>query len=126
MLPAVIGPPVDRTRGDAARVGALEYSHPIFEPFRAPRSGDFSAVPVYGYRSLTAAPNTQVLARFDAGAPALVERRVGNGRVLLWATTLDVSWSDLPRKSVFLPFVHQAVRHLAHYAEPQPWLSAPD
>ena len=44
-LPATIGPPVDRTRGDAARVGALEYGHPVFEPFRAPRSGDFSAVP---------------------------------------------------------------------------------
>ena len=44
-LPATIGPPVDRTRGDAARVGALEYGHPVFEPFRAPRSGDFSSIP---------------------------------------------------------------------------------
>ena len=60
------GNPVDRTRGDAARIGALEYGHPVFAPFRAPRSGDFSSVPVYGYRSLTAAKNAQVLARFDA------------------------------------------------------------
>jgi hypothetical protein len=122
-LPATVGPPVDRTRGDAARVGALEYGHPVFEPFRAPRSGDFSSIPIYGYRNLTAAMGTQVLARFDAGTPAVIERRVGRGRVLLWASTLDVSWSDLPTKPVFLPFVHQAVRHLAGYTEPEPWLT---
>jgi hypothetical protein len=123
VLPGTVGPPIDRTRGDAARVGALEYGHPVFEPFRAPRSGDFSSIPVYGYRSVTAAKDAQVLARFDAGTPAVLERRLGRGRVLLWASTLDVSWSDLPTKPVFLPFIHQAVRHLAGYAEPEPWLT---
>jgi len=122
-LPATVGQPVDRTRGDAARVGGLEYGHPVFEPFRAPRSGDFSAIPVYGYRNLTAAMGAQVLARFDAGTPAMLERHVGRGRVLLWGSTLDVSWSDLPTKPVFLPFIHQSIRHLAGYAEPQPWLT---
>jgi len=123
LLPATVGPPVDRTRGDAARVGGLEYGHPVFEPFRAPRSGDFSSIPVYGYRNLTAAMGAQVLARFDAGTPAVLERRLGRGRVLLWGSTLDVSWSDLPTKPVFLPFVHQSVRHLAGYREPEPWLT---
>ena len=42
LLPATIGNPVDRTRGDAARVGSAQFAHPVFEPFRAPRSGDFS------------------------------------------------------------------------------------
>jgi Aerotolerance regulator N-terminal/von Willebrand factor type A domain len=123
VLPGTVGPPVDRTRGDAARVGALEFGHPVFEPFRAPRSGDFSSIPVYGYRNVTAAKDAQVLARFDAGTPAVLERRLGRGRVLLWASTLDVSWSDLPTKPVFLPFIHQAVRHLGGYTEPEPWLT---
>jgi hypothetical protein len=123
LLPAQIGNPVDRSRGDAARIGALEYGHPVFEPFRAPRSGDFSAVPVYGYRTLTPAKNAQVLARFDAGAPAVAERRTGSGRVLIWGSTLDVTWSDLPQRPVFLPFVHRAIRHLANYSEPQPWVT---
>ena len=123
LLPGTIGNPVDRTRGDAARVGALEYAHPVFEPFRAPRSGNFATIPVYGYRSVTAAPNTQVLARFDGTAPAVVERRVGAGRVVLFASTLDTSWSDLPTRGVFLPFVHQSMRYLSGYSEPRPWLS---
>jgi hypothetical protein len=121
-LPGVIGQPIDRTRGDAARVGALEYGHPVFEPFRQPRSGDFSSIPIYGYRDLSASPDAQVLARFDTGAPAVIVGGFGQGRVLVWASTLDISWSDFPTKPVFLPFIHQAIRHVAGYSEPAPWL----
>ena len=122
ILPATVEMPVDRSR-DSARIGALEYGHAVFEPFRAPRSGDFAGARFYGYRAVTAKPDVQVLARFDGGAPALLERRAGNGRVLLWASTLDLSWSDLPLKPVFLPFMHRAMRHLASYSEPAPWLT---
>jgi Mg-chelatase subunit ChlD len=123
LLPATLDAPVDRTRGDAARVGGLEFGHPVFEPFRTPRSGDFAAARIYGYRNVKPGTGAEVLARFDGGAPALLERRVGAGRVLLWASTLDLAWSDFPLKPVYLPFVHQAVRHLAAYAEPAPWLT---
>jgi len=123
VLPASLSQPIDRSRGESARVGALEYGHPVFEVFRAPRSGDFSTARFYAYRSVTAAPNTQVLARFDAGTPALVERKVGSGHVMLWASTLDLSWSDLPLKPVFLPFLHRSMVHLANYTEPTPWLT---
>jgi hypothetical protein len=125
-LPATLGNPVDRTRGDAARIGGLEYGHPVFEPFRAPRSGDFSSARVYGYRNVTAAKDAQVLARFDAGAPAVLERHVGGGRILLFASTLDTSWNDLPIRPIFLPFLHRAMQHLASYKESQPWLSVGD
>jgi hypothetical protein len=123
LLPGSIGNPVDRTRGDAARVSAPEYSHPIFEPFRAPRSGNFSAIPVFGYRSIMATPDAQVLARFDGRDPAVLERRVGSGRVVLWASSLDEQWSDLPKRAVFVPFIHQSMRHLSQYTEPRPWLT---
>jgi hypothetical protein len=123
ILPASLSQPIDKSRGESARVGALEYGHPVFEVFRAPRSGDFSTARFYAYRSVAAAPNTQVLARFDAGTPALVERKIGSGHVMLWASTLDLSWSDLPLKPVFLPFVHRTMVHLANYTEPAPWLT---
>ncbi|MSO82966.1 MAG: VWA domain-containing protein [Acidobacteria bacterium] len=121
ILPAALQAPVDRTRGDAARIGTLEYGHPVFEPFRAPRSGDFAVARIYGYRAVAPVPSAQVLARFDGGAPALLERRTGTGRVLLWTSTLDLAWSDFPLKPVFLPFVHRAARYLSAYTEPAPW-----
>jgi hypothetical protein len=124
LLPGAIGVTVDRTRaGEASRLGALEFGHPIFEAFRSPRSGDFTMPPVYGYRAVAPVESAQVLARFDGGAPALLERRVGRGRVLLWATTLDRTWSDLPINPVFLPFIHRSVRYVAAYQEPRPWLN---
>ena len=128
VLPAAPAAPVDLSRGDAVRVGALEFGHPVFELFRAPRSGDFSSAQIFGYRDVTrttganAAP-LKPLARFTSGAPALLERTVGEGRVLVWTSTLDLGWSDLPLKPVFLPFIHRVVRHLSAYASPASWLT---
>ena len=117
ILPAVIGQPADRTRGTTGRLGVLEYGHPIFEPFRAPRSGDFSSARFYSYRTVTPAEGGVVVARFDDGAPALIERKVGRGRVIAWTSTLDVAWNDLALKPVFLPFVHRVGAHLASYTQ---------
>jgi hypothetical protein len=123
LLPAAPGAPVDRTKGPAGRLGALEYGHPIFEPFRGPRSGDFSGARFYSYRGVVPVAGAQTLARFDDGAPALLERRVGSGRVLLWTSTLDLEWNDLPLKAVFLPFVHRMATSLASYSERPAWLT---
>ena len=68
----------------------LEYGHPAFEVFRAPRSGDFSAARFYRYRAVTAGPGAQILARFDDGAPALLSGS-GNGRVLLWTSSRRIT-----------------------------------
>jgi hypothetical protein len=121
ILPGIPGEKVDRSRGAAARLGALEYGHPLFEVFRGPRTGDFAAARFYSYRNIAPVKGVQTLARFDDGQPALVERKVGNGRVLLWTSTLDMAWTDLAIKPVFVPFVHRVVRHLASYHEPKPW-----
>ena len=77
----------------------------------------------YGYRTVTPQQGATVLARFDDGAPALVERRIGSGRVLVWASSFEMEWNDFALKPVFLPFVHQIGRHLAGYREPEPWLT---
>ena len=122
-LPVAIGPPVDRTRGAAARLSGMDYGHAIFEPFRAPRSGDFSTARFYSYRALTAAKDASVLARFDTGEPALVERAAGRGRVIVFASTTDLNWNDLALKPMFLPFVHQLGRHLSGFKEQPAWLT---
>jgi hypothetical protein len=53
----------------------------------------------------------------------VLERKVGGGRVVMWGSTMDVTWSEFPQRPVFLPFVHRTVRHLANYKEPQPWVT---
>src|ERR1019366_3981716 len=64
-----------------------------------------------------------VLARFDEGAVAAAERKVGAGRVIVWTTTLDDTWTDIAVKPVFLPLVHQLMRYLAHYEPATSWVT---
>jgi hypothetical protein len=123
LLPGHLGATVDRTSGRSGSLGYLDYSHPVFEVFKAPRSGDFSAAHMFRYRTLQASPTDRVLARFDDGAIAAAEKKVGAGRVIVWTTTLDDSWTDIGVKPIFLPLVHQLVRHLAQYEQPTSWFT---
>lgn len=109
---------------DGARLVQLAYGHPVFESFRAPRSGDFSTVRVRRSRRLAARPGDQVLAWFSTGRPALVEGVRGRGRVLVAALPVgDAAWSDLPLRPAFLPFVHELMRHAAGYRPDAGWLT---
>ncbi len=46
-----------------------------------------------------------VLLQWGDGIPALVERRVGAGDVLLWTSTLDYAWGNFPVEALFPAFV---------------------
>ena len=118
LLPAVGG--VVRREARAATVASTERTHPIFALFRSPRSGDLATAQVQRYRLIRPAATDRVLARFDDGAPALVERVVGRGRVLVLATPLDNSWNDLPLQPVFVPLVHQLARHASGWSGDTP------
>jgi hypothetical protein len=124
MLPATIGQTIDRTGDAGGTLSSLDYAHPIFELFNAPRSGDFSTARFLRYRALVAAPGATIPARFDDGSPALVERATGSGKVLIWASSFDQNWTTLPLQPVFLPFVHQLGKHAGRYADPRPWYVA--
>jgi hypothetical protein len=121
LMPGTLGATVDRTAGHGATLGYLDRSHFVFEIFKAPRSGDFSAAQIYRYRKIDPGPTDKVLARFDDGAVAAVERKVGGGHVIVWASSLDDSYSDLPKKPVYLPLVHQLVKYLAQFEAPRAW-----
>src|SRR5204863_1174215 len=121
LMPGTLGATVDRTAGRGATLGFLDHSHFVFEIFKAPRSGDFSAAQIYRYRKIEVGPTDKVLARFDDGAVAAAERKVGGGRVIVWASALDNSYSDLPLRPVYLPLVTQLVKYLAQFEAPRAW-----
>lgn len=123
LLPGTLGAPVDRITGRSATLGYRDYSHQVFEVFKAPRSGDFTSAHIFRYRALMPDPASRVLARYDDGAVAVAERRTGAGRVIVWTSTLDDSWTDLAVKPVYLPLVHQLVRYVARYEQTPSWLT---
>jgi aerotolerance regulator-like protein/VWA domain-containing protein len=113
LLPGRVGGEVDRSPTTPGRIAELQYSHRVFEAFRAPRAGDFTAARFYRYRELNVDNPDAVLARFDDGRPALAEHRLGRGRVLVWTSTLDNYWNDAPVQPVFPPFVREAGAYLS-------------
>jgi hypothetical protein len=120
ILPGKIGGLVDRA-GHGGTIGYRDTSHQVFEVFKAPRTGDFSAAHVYRYRALQPGPDDRVLARWDDGAVASAEKRIGTGRVIAWTTSLDDSWNDLAKRPVYLPLVQQLGKYLAQYEQPTAW-----
>jgi hypothetical protein len=124
LLGGRVGSVVDRAGRGGSRLTAIDYDHPVFEAFSAPRSGDFSTTRFWRFRAFEADSLTTVLARFEDGEPALTEHSIGAGRVLTWASTLDRFWNDLALQPVFLPFVHRVLRHAARWQPPERWLVA--
>ena len=124
LLPGTLGAPVDRSGTSGGTLGYVDLSHPAFEIFSSPRSGDLTAARVFRYRAITA-PD-KVLARFDDGGVAVAERKAGRGAVIVWTSTLDSYWNDLPLKPVFVPLVHQVMQHLGRYVEPRTWYTVGD
>jgi hypothetical protein len=89
-------------------------SHVLFAPFAGGMNGDLSVRAFRSYLVLepAAESSARVLARFRGSSPALVERELGSGRVLVFASSADPSWNDLPSYGApFVPLMHLLVRH---------------
>ncbi len=116
--PAELRELVQTRAGEGAGMSEVKFEHPIFEVFQ--QSGRLASAHVNGYFRSEARPSASVLARFEDGSPALLESRVGKGRVLLFTSTLGPAWNDLPLTPLYLPFVHQMVRYTGE-REASPW-----
>jgi Aerotolerance regulator N-terminal/von Willebrand factor type A domain len=62
---------------------------------------------------ITGGAGDRVIARLADGSPLLLEHRSGEGRVLVFASTLDNSATDFPIHASFLPFVSQISAYLS-------------
>jgi hypothetical protein len=98
---AAAAPPA---KGGYLLLGEIDFTHPLFAPFANPPYSDFTKIhfwqswklalraPIEGQASPPVASPT-VVARFDNGDPALLEERLGRGRIL----ALGAGWT--PRQS---------------------------
>jgi hypothetical protein len=66
------------------------------------------------YRALSvSADDARVLARLADKTPLLIERRVGEGKVLVFTSTFDNVSNDFPLRPSFVAFVEQAAQYLS-------------
>ena len=65
------------------------------------------------YQTIKVAPaSSRVIARLTNQTPLLMERPIGEGRVLVFASTFDNIGNDLPLHASFVPFVEETARYL--------------
>ncbi|MEJ7709589.1 MAG: VWA domain-containing protein [Pyrinomonadaceae bacterium] len=109
--PATLAGVIKRNRQEAVAIGDVQLNHPIFQIFKD--GGQLSPLRVFGYYKGVPSRNSAVIARFEDGSPAVLEAGVGSGgKFLLYTSTFDATWSDLPLTRLYLPFVQQMARHL--------------
>ena len=88
-------------------VGDADPSHPS-----TGKAERWSGVRFYFVVQVNAA-NSRVVARLTDRTPLLLEKKVGEGRVLLLGSGLDNLTNDFPMHPVFIPFVEQTARYLS-------------
>jgi hypothetical protein len=59
------------------------------------------------------ATESRVIAKLSDQTPLLLEKKIGEGRVLLLASGLDNLTNDFPLHPIFVPFVEQTARYLS-------------
>jgi hypothetical protein len=78
-------------------------------------AGELAAVEIRKHWTVHLADGAQVLMSYsnEKADPALIERRVGSGRVVMLTTAADLrGWNDLPRSWSFLVLADQLMQYL--------------
>jgi len=100
-----------RTGGPAA-VRQVDFSHPaLAEPQPGTNSG-WGDVKIF-YAAVLDPGQARVAMRLSDGTPLLLEKQVGEGHVLLFASGLENLTNDLPLHPVFVAFVDRMARYLS-------------
>lgn len=100
---------------DYAMLGQLDFSHSLLTPFADARFADFSSIRFWHFRKLTLDPNQapaiRVLARFDDGAPAIIESsRPSGGRLFILTAGWHPEDSQWALSTRFPPMIHRLVQ----------------
>jgi hypothetical protein len=85
----------------------IAFDHPLFAPLAGPLFNDFTKILFWKHRRLDASRlgGARVLARFDDNDPAILEKTVGAGRLVVLTGGWQPDDSQLARSSKFVPIV---------------------
>jgi hypothetical protein len=91
-------------------VAKIDSSYPAFS--HAP---NWDSVEIFQYVKLQAPPNSpdvRIAATMANGLPLLIDRKVGEGHVVIFASAFDNVGNNLPLQPVWLPFLEQTTHEL--------------
>jgi hypothetical protein len=88
-------------------LGEIAFDHPLFAPLAGAQYSDFTKIHFWRYRKLDPATigGGRILARFDNGDPAILEKPVGKGNLVVMTSGWNRADSQLARSSKFVPLM---------------------
>jgi hypothetical protein len=118
LSPVTIGDAVRLNRDEnvIARLADVDWNHPLFARMLDPIYGDLAQTRFDAYHRMQigdSRKDASIIATINGEAPALVEHHLGAGRVLIFNTTANDLWSDLPRRKSYLPLLDRMLRYLS-------------
>lgn len=102
-----------RTQARTESFAPAKRSHPIFSGLGGELGLDGARTRRLMLLEPDAFGTSQVALSYSVGAPALLTRAQGEGRVALLTTTIDRDWSDLPLRPGFVPLAERTVAWLS-------------
>ena len=131
LLPAALGEPVQLPEETPVTLQLADGAHEALAVFNGGAADMLTRSRFYRYFSVAEdeAGEADVLLSYDDGRPFLLERSLGRGRVLLFTSTADRDWTDLPTRTAYVPLMHSLVGYAAQLSEaakrPQVFLPGP-
>jgi hypothetical protein len=89
-------------------LGAIAFDHPLFASMAAAQFNDFTKIHFWQYRKIdpqALGDDVRVVARFENGDPAVLEKVLGRGRLVVLASGWQPADSQLARSSKFVPLM---------------------
>ena len=122
LLPARLGPPLDRPEAHPVTLQVQASGHPLLKPFGDKGQGALAGVRVRRLISTETSslpPASRVLLALPDGRPLLLEGTAGKARVLLFTSTADVDWNELAVTTSYLPLIQTGMTYLAGRDAPE-------
>ncbi len=114
------GDPSDKNEGQGIDAKASE--NPLGKKIAALPGKIVDTPRVRRYFKSKMLPEGQEILRVaGTDAPLLAERKVGRGKVLLFTTTADREWTDLPVHPLFLILLHEGIAAMTAQANERPF-----
>ncbi len=116
LLPAAVGARQSYPGDTALSLNPASILHPALAPFRDTEEinlGTARFSTIFGLSVPQRDDSVRELIRFTGGQPAFVEKRLGQGRLILSAAPAGAASSNLPFKAAFVPLIHQLTAYLA-------------
>jgi len=95
-----------------AIIGEVDLRHPVFSIFAGSGTGAILKPKFRRYMRVIPDSGAVVLGRYDTDDAFLIEHSMGDGKVLVYTSTLNTNWTDFPVNEMYVPFVYQMVQYM--------------